>query len=208
MSTKIKICGITNKDDALAAAELGADLLGFIFSEQSPRQIKVKEAAKIIKLLPQKISTVGLFVNQEKLIVKLISEKCDFDYLQFHGNESPDYCESMRRNAKIIKAFRVKDEDSLKNLADYDVEMYLLDAYSKGKVGGSGNIFNWDLARKTKKFGKPIILAGGLRPENVAEAIKKVRPYAVDVSSGTEESPGKKNRHLMKRFIEQVRSAE
>ena len=206
MSTKIKICGITNVDDALAAAELGADLLGFIFTEKSPRKIKIKEAVKIINLLPDRVATVGLFVNQQELAVKLIFEQCGFTYLQLHGEESPYYCKRIGRKTKTIKAFRIKDETSLTKLADYKVDMFLLDSYSKDKFGGSGSVFNWDLAVKSKKFGKPIILAGGLTPKNVAKAIKKVKPYAVDVSSGTEKNPGRKDHKLMKEFIEQVKS--
>ncbi|MEA3329052.1 MAG: phosphoribosylanthranilate isomerase [Candidatus Omnitrophota bacterium] len=205
--TKVKICGITNLDDALAATELGADFLGFVFSQQSPRQIKIKQAVKIISSLPGNVSTVGLFVNQRGLLVKLASQECGFNYLQFHGDESPHYCQQIRKEVKIIKAFRVKDKDSLKNLADYDVDIYLLDAYNKDNFGGSGSMFNWDLAIEPKKIGKPIILAGGLTPKNVIKAIEKVRPYAVDVSSGIEKGPGRKDHKLIKKFIEQVRSA-
>ena len=204
--TKIKICGITNLDDALAATELGADFLGFVFSKQSPRQIKIKEAAKIISSLPENVSTVGLFVNQRELVVKLVSNECGLTYLQFHGDESPHYCKRIREEVKIIKAFRVKNKDSLRDIADYDVDMYLLDGYSKTGCGGSGSTFNWDLAIEPREIGKPIILAGGLTPKNVAEAVKKVRPYAVDVSSGTEKSPGHKDHKLIKEFIEQVKS--
>ena len=204
--TKIKICGITNLDDALAAADLGADLLGFVFSEKSPRQIKIGDAARIIKSLPKSVSTVGLFVNQTELAVKMIFDKCQLDYFQFHGDESPDYCDRLKEKGKIIKAFRIKDEQTIKSLADYDVEMYLLDAYQEDKFGGTGSVFNWDLAVRAKEYGKSIILAGGLKPENVARALRKVRPYAVDVSSGVEKNPGKKDVRLVKKFIEQVRS--
>ncbi len=204
---KIKICGITNLDDALLAADLGADFLGFVFSEKSPRQIKTKNAIAIIKLLPSSVSTVGLFVDQEELAVKMIFDKCRLDYFQLHGSESPDYCNRLKTKGKIIKAFRIKEEQSIEDLADYDVEMYLLDAYNEDKFGGTGEVFNWDLALKAKKYGRPIIIAGGLNPENVARALRRVRPYAVDVSSGVEKSPGKKDAQLMKKFIQQVRSA-
>lgn len=205
--TKIKICGITNLDDALAAADLGVDFLGFVFSEKSPRQIKIKDAIAIIKSLPSSVSTVGLFVDQEELAVKMIFDKCRLDYFQFHGGEPPDYCKRMKEKGKVIKAFRIKEEQSIEDLANYDVEMYLLDAYNEDKIGGTGAVFNWDLAVKAKKYSRPIIIAGGLNPENVTRALQKVRPYAVDVSSGVEKSPGKKNTQLMKKFIQQVRSA-
>jgi len=204
---KIKICGITNLDDALAAADLGVDFLGFVFSEKSPRQIKIKDAIAIIKSLPSSVSTVGLFVDQEELAVKMIFDKCRLDYFQFHGDESPDYCNRIKEKGKVIKAFRIKEEQSVEALADYDVEMYLLDAYNEDKFGGTGEVFNWDLAVKAKKYSRPIIIAGGLNPENVTRVLQKVRPYAVDVSSGVEKSPGKKDVQLMKKFIQQVRSA-
>ena len=204
---KIKICGITNLDDALAAADLGVDFLGFVFSEKSPRQIKIKNAIAIIKSLPSSVSTVGLFVDQEELAVKMIFDKCRLDYFQFHGGESPDYCKRIKEKGKVIKAFRIKEEQSVEALADYDVEMYLLDAYNEDKFGGTGEVFNWDLAVKAKKYSRPIIIAGGLNPENVTRVLQKVRPYAVDVSSGVEKSPGKKDVQLMKKFIQQVRSA-
>jgi len=204
---KIKICGITNLDDALAAADLGVDFLGFVFSEKSPRQIKIKDAIAIIKSLPSSVSTVGLFVDQEELAVKMIFDKCRLDYFQFHGGESPDYCERIKEKGKVIKAFRIKEERSIEDLANYDVEMYLLDAYNEDKFGGTGAVFNWDLAVKAKKYDRPIIIAGGLNPENVVRALQKVRPYGVDVSSGVEKSPGKKDAQLMKKFIQQVRSA-
>ena len=204
---KIKICGITNLDDALAAADLGVDFLGFVFSEKSPRQIKIKDAIAIIKSLPSSVSTVGLFVDQEELAVKMIFDKCRLDYFQFHGGESPDYCKRVKEKGKVIKAFRIKEERSIEDLANYDVEMYLLDAYNEDKFGGTGAVFNWDLAVKAKKYDRPIIIAGGLNPENVARALQKVRPYGVDVSSGVEKSPGKKDAQLMKKFIQQVRSA-
>jgi len=204
---KIKICGITNLDDALAAADLGVDFLGFVFSEKSPRQIKIKDAIAIIKSLPSSVSTVGLFVDQEELAVKMIFDKCRLDYFQFHGGESPDYCKRVKEKGKVIKAFRIKEERSIEDLANYDVEMYLLDAYNEDKFGGTGAVFNWDLAVKANKYDRPIIIAGGLNPENVVRALQKVRPYGVDVSSGVEKSPGKKDAQLMKKFIQQVRSA-
>ena len=206
--TKIKICGITNTADALAAIECGADMLGFVFTDQSPRQISLTSAIEIIKACPPAIVKVGLFVNQEEELVKDIVKKSQLDYLQFHGQEPPDYCRRVSKSGKIIKAFRVKDHDSLKILPDYDVEIYLLDSYREDKLGGTGHTFDWDLAISAKDYGRPIMLAGGLNPENVGQAVSRVRPYAVDVSSGIEKCPGKKDIKLMKEFIKEVRSYE
>jgi len=206
MATLVKICGITNKEDALAAAEFGVDLLGFVFSE-SPRQIEVNRAAEIVASLPPTVSTVGLFVNETEIVVEMIQDQMRLNYLQFHGDEDPDYCKRLKNERKVIKAFRIRDEASLVDIARYDVDLYLLDAYAKDARGGTGATFNWDLAIKAKEHGRPIILAGGLTPENVEDAIRKVRPYAVDVSSGIEASPGKKDHKLMEEFIRRAKSA-
>ena len=207
MATLVKICGITNKEDALAAAEFGVDLLGFVFSE-SPRQIEVNRAAEIVASLPPTVSTVGLFVNETEIVVEMIQDQMRLNYLQFHGDEDPDYCKRLKNERKVIKAFRIRDEASLVDIAKYDVDLYLLDAYAADARGGTGATFNWDLAIKAKEHGKPIILAGGLTPENVEDAIRKVRPYAVDVSSGIEASPGKKDHKLMEEFIRKAKSGK
>ena len=206
MATLVKICGITNKEDALAAAEFGVDLLGFVFTE-SPRRIEVNRAAEIVASLPPTVSTVGLFVNETEIVVKMIQDQMRLNYLQLHGDEDPDYCKRLKNERKVIKAFRIRDEASLVDIAKYDVDLYLLDAYAKDAMGGTGATFNWDLAIKAKEHGRPIILAGGLTPENVEDAIRKTRPYAVDVSSGIEASPGKKDHKLMEEFIRKAKSA-
>lgn len=191
---KVKICGITNIEDALSAVELGADALGFVFAP-SPRQVTHEKAKEIIKKLPPWISTVGVFVNEkpERIL------QMDLDWIQLHGEESPDYCRELGR--KIVKTIRVKEKSSLEKIPEYSVAGILLDTYDPALSGGTGKGFNWDLAIEAKKFGKPIILAGGLNPENVAEAIKRVQPYGVDISSGVESSPGKKDYEKMKQFI-------
>jgi phosphoribosylanthranilate isomerase len=206
MSTRIKICGITNLADAQAAVEAGADALGFIFYEKSPRRMTFPAVAKISKQLPLGILRVGVFVNAaEELITRAIAE-CGLSLLQFHGDEPPEFC--MQFGLMSMKAFRIRDAESLKELPQYPTEAWLLDAYSAENLGGTGEKFNWDLAVEAQKFGKPIFLAGGLTPENVAAAVRQVQPFGVDVSSGVESSPGKKDRARVRAFIANVRQAE
>lgn len=202
---KVKICGITNLEDALYAADCGADALGFIFYPKSPRFIEKTKAKEIISKLPPFITTVGVFVNESiENIVNTVHE-CNINIVQLHGDETPDYCSKLP--VKAIKAIRVKDEDSLKKMTEYKTSTFLLDAYSEYSYGGTGKIFNWDLAIKAKGYGR-IILSGGLTPDNVREGIKKVKPYAVDVSSGVEEMEGKKSKEKVREFIERVRSLD
>lgn len=195
---RVKICGITNIEDAEVAVELGADALGFVFAK-SPRQVTREQARAIIKDLPPFVSFVGVFVDEQVDTVKEICNFCTISTIQLHGSESPLYLNDFE-GYKIIKAFRIKEEDNLKPLANYKPHAFLLDSYRKGVMGGTGITFNWEFARQAHKYGT-IILSGGLTPENVKGAIQIVKPYAVDVSSGVESSPGKKDRLLMKRFI-------
>jgi len=203
MLIKIKICGITNSEDACAAASLGANALGFIFVPGTPRYIKPQAAARIISELPPFITTVGVFADASLEIVSETVRLCGLSAVQLHGSETPEYCREIER-AKLIKAFRVKDRNSLSSIPEYKVSAYLLDTYVKGKKGGTGETFNWELAREAKEYGK-IIIAGGLTPENVAQAIQHVQPYAVDVSGGVESSPGKKDHAKIRAFIENAR---
>jgi phosphoribosylanthranilate isomerase len=200
---KIKICGITNLEDALMVVEAGADALGFVFFKGSPRFIAPEQAAAIIRCLPPFVQTVGLFVNEGLTTVNSVADQCGLDIVQLHGEESPDYCHAVRR--RVIKAFRVKDAASLESLAGYCVAGCLLDAWSPVAHGGTGTTFNWGIAAQAAAS-RSIILAGGLTPENVAEAVVTVRPYAVDVSSGVESVPGKKDAGLVSRFIRATRS--
>ena len=202
---KIKICGITNTDDAIWVANLGADYLGLVFARDSKRKVNLERAKEIANAVPPYIKKVGLFVNEEPGIVNKVLALCRLDILQFHGQESPDYCNEFKGKAEIIKGFRIKDEESLNQIPQYDVDFYLLDAFVEGETGGTGQTFNWDLALKVKEFGRPLFLAGGLNPDNVVQAVKKVQPYAVDVASGVESSPRKKNVELMKEFIDKIR---
>lgn len=200
---KIKICGITNKKDALFAADYGVDALGFIFAE-SQRKISPFSAKRIIKTLPPFITRVGVFVNENENKVNEIADFCGLDAVQLHGNESPKYCKKIR--TKVIKAFRVKKREDLSDILKYDVCAILLDTYSRDKFGGTGKTFDWDIALYVKKFGIPLILSGGLNLSNIAHAIEQVQPYAVDISSGIEVDPGKKDIKKMKRVFEIVKS--
>ena len=205
MSTRVKICGITNPADAQAAVAAGADALGFIFYEKSPRFVSLKTAAEISKQLPPFIMRVGVFVDApEDFVLRAIGE-CSLILLQFHGDEPPEFCTQF--GLMSMKAFRIRDAESLKKIPDYLTDAYLLDAFSSTTLGGTGEKFNWDLAVAAQKFGKPIFLAGGLTPENVAEAVKKVRPFGVDVSSGVESAPGKKDHAKVKAFIQAAKAA-
>lgn len=205
MSTWVKICGITNLGDAQAAVEARADALGFVFYEKSPRYVTITAAATVSKQLPGFVLRVGVFVNALKAeVVRAIGE-CGLNLLQFHGDEPPEYCSQFELMS--MKAFRMRDAGTLRELTKYRTNAWLLDAYSPEAVGGSGEKFNWDLAVEAQKFGKPIFLAGGLTPENVAEAVRKVRPFGVDVSSGVEISPGKKDPAKLRAFINAVKSA-
>jgi phosphoribosylanthranilate isomerase len=199
---KVKICGTTSLKDAFLAVESGADAIGFIFYKMSPRNISQKEAKEIILQLPPFIETVGVFVNETSDKINRIAEQCKLNSIQLHGEESPALCRRVKR--KVIKAFRVKNADSLKSIASYDVSGFLLDSYNDGSKGGSGQVFDWNLALRVKKQG-PVILAGGLNPYNVFTAIHRVKPYGVDVCSGVEKSPGIKDHEKIREFIKSVR---
>ena len=191
MSVRVKICGITSIDDARAAVEAGADALGFMFYEPSPRCVTPELAAAIIGELPTHVAKVGVFVDADEAMVRATAATAGLDTLQFHGSESPDFC--ARFELRTIKAFRVKDSESLGQLPDYETDAWLLDSHVKGVPGGTGARFNWDLAVEAKRLGRPILLAGGLTPENAADAVGQIAPFGLDVSSGVEASPGRKD---------------
>jgi phosphoribosylanthranilate isomerase len=199
---RIKICGITNLEDALLAVELGADALGFVFAPSS-RQVTPDQAAAIIRELPPFVTTVGLVVDQDPLP---ILERCPVDVVQFHGSETPEQVARLGRRA--VKAFRVRAVEDLEALAQYrTVSAFLLDAYVPGLAGGTGRQFPWQLAVEAHRFGKPVIVAGGLTPENVGHCIATTAPHAVDVSSGVEAAPGRKDPEKLRTFIEGARAA-
>jgi phosphoribosylanthranilate isomerase len=204
MSVKVKICGITNVEDGLAAAAAGADALGFIFYGQSPRYLPIEKAAMITRDLPPQIVKVGVFVDAPKEMVFRAIGECGLNLLQFHGAELPAYC--LQFGLMSMKAFQMRGAESLAQLQHYKTDAWLLDAYSRDKLGGTGKRFNWDLALEARKSGRLIFLAGGLTPDNVAEAVKRVQPYAVDVSSGVETSPGRKDHVKVRAFIQAAKT--
>lgn len=205
MSVRVKICGITSVADALTAAEAGADMIGLMFYEGSPRHITIAQAAEISRSLSPFVLKVGVFVNPEEAQVMEAISACGLNLLQFHGDEPSDFCTQF--GLMSVKALRVQNAESIAALENYQTDAFLLDAYSKSGLGGTGEKFNWDLAVEARKFNKPIFLAGGLTPENVAAAVAQVRPFAVDVSSGVESTPGKKDAAKVRAFITAAKSA-
>jgi len=203
VSVRVKICGITSADDARAAVGAGADALGFMFYEPSPRCVTPEQAAAIIAKLPTHVAKVGVFVDADEAAVRTTAAMAGLDTLQFHGSEPPEFC--ARFELRTIKAFRVKDSGSLGQLPDYETDAWLLDSYVQGVPGGTGERFNWDLAVEAKRLGRPILLAGGLTPENVGEADGQVTPYGLDVSSGVEAAPGRKDAAKVAAFIASAR---
>ena len=195
---KVKICGITNLEDALAVVRWGADALGFVFAP-SPRQVTLQQVAQIVAELPPFVCKVGVFVDSELQEVKETMRACGLDLAQLHGSESPGFCQELF--PRVIKSFRVKDESVLDLLPQYRVGAYLLDSYDASLRGGTGQSFDWGIARKARHYG-PIILSGGLSSANVRQAIDRVRPYAVDVSSGVESNPGVKDHAKLQAFLE------
>ena len=205
MSVKVKICGLTNRADAEAAAAAGADLLGFIFAAASPRRLTVSAAADLTRELPMHVVKVGVFVNPPDDLVRQAVGVCGLGFLQFHGDEAPAFCTQF--GVRSMKAFRMRDAQSLRALPDYATDAWLLDTYAAKQAGGTGQTFNWDLAVAARELGRPIFLAGGLTPANVADAVRRVRPFAVDVSSGVERSPGQKDHAKVAAFIQAAKGA-
>jgi phosphoribosylanthranilate isomerase len=205
--TRVKVCGITHPDDARDAVLLGADAIGLNFYEKSPRYIDASGAAAIIESLPALVSVVGVFVNHPNPQgLEDFALSLGLHAVQLHGNESPDYC-SMIQRVKVIKAIRADSHFKVESLRSYGNRVFLLDSATPQRFGGSGQTFDWDLVYGANAFGS-IVLAGGLNPENVAEAVSRLHPFAVDVCSGVETSPGKKHYDKMRRFIEAVRRVD
>jgi len=203
--TRVKICGITSAEDALAAVEAGADALGLVFVPGTPRFVHPDAAPGILRGLPPFVSTVGVFLDQPLEEVLRIAAGLKLHAVQLHGHESEAFSRGV--SLPVIKALRVRDAESLRPIDSYPARAFLLDAYVEGRPGGTGTRISWELALRAKGR-TPIILSGGLRPENVAEAIRLVRPFAVDVSSGVERSPGQKDHRKVREFIVNVRHAD
>lgn len=204
--TKVKICGITSVEDAAAAVDAGADALGFIFYRKSPRYIEPAMAKRIIMSLPPLVAAVGVFVDEEQQTVRNLMDDCGLSLAQLHGQESAAYCQELGR--PVLKALRVKDRSSFLALAECQgragVRGFVLDAFSDQAYGGTGQVIDWQLAAEAARAAH-ILLAGGLTPDNVAQAIQSVQPYGVDVSSGVEREPGKKDHEKVRAFIRAVR---
>ncbi len=206
MAVRVKICGITRLEDARAACEAGADALGFVFYARSPRHLAIEQARSLVTALPPFVTSVGLFVDAEPAFVRQALKEVPLDLLQFHGGESPDECRGFGR--PYLKAVRVRPgADLLKYATEYhDALGLLLDAYVSGVPGGTGERFDWSLI--PAHLPKPVVLSGGLTPENVAEAVEQIRPWAVDVSSGVEARPGVKDATKVAAFIEHAKRAK
>ena len=207
--TKVKICGITNLQDAKVSLDLGADMLGFNFYEKSPRYISPQDAKPLINDLPGETITIGVFVNTDCRNIGEHADLLGLRAVQLHGDESNEFLSSLRRytDAKIIKAIRVGPNFDLGSIKESAADAVLLDAFSVGQFGGTGKQFEWSIAAEGVKLTSELILAGGLLPENVADAVCAVRPYAVDVASGVESSPGKKDPEKLRNFIKNAKRA-
>ena len=200
---KVKVCGMTNLKDTLLAVEEGSDAVGFIFYKKSPRSVTMKLVREIVLELPPFVDTVGVFVDETADQINKIADYCNLDMVQLHGGESPTFCKRMRR--RVIKAFRVIDMQSVKNISNFQVSGFILDTFSESLHGGTGKVFDWNLALPAKKFG-PVIMAGGLTPNNVRQAIQRVRPYGVDVCSGVESEPGIKDHKKIRFFLKNAKA--
>ena len=199
---KVKICGITNYEDAVAALDMGADLLGFNFYPKSPRFIKPEKAVQIINKLPAFIDVAGIFVNASIDQIQEVKNLCSLDWVQLHGNENPQFCrELLSYNVRVMKAIRVKDQTDIKKADDYFTDAILLDAFHPERYGGTGLTFDWNIIGH---IGKRVFLAGGINPDNVVDAVK-LGVYGIDVCSGIEEKPGKKDHKKMKKLFDNIR---
>lgn len=202
--TRVKICGITNLVDALAAVEAGADALGFNFYQKSPRYLSPRDARAIVRELPSDVLCVGVFVNESKEAVEDAVAESRVAAAQLHGDESPEFCEELSVK-RVFKALRAREGFEVSAATAYKTEAVLLDAYDPRAWGGTGLTCDWELARRVREAVPRLYLAGGLTPANVAEALRTVEPYGVDVCGGVERAPGWKDHALVRRFVEVVR---
>ncbi len=202
---RVKVCGITNWTDAARAVEAGADALGFNFYPRSPRYIPPEEAARIVERLPERVTTVGVFVNEQTELIDSIMRAAGLDVVQLHGSEPARQVAMLAQHWPVIKAFRLRPDSPVQRVRLYSAATaFLVDAFVPGCWGGTGNTANWRLARRVARYG-PLILAGGLRAENVEAAVRRVRPFAVDVCSGVESRPGQKDVEKLKAFFAVIR---
>jgi len=213
MRIRVKFCGITSVEDRDDAIKSGADAIGLVFFKDSPRFVALEKAMEIVEDMPPFVSVTGIFVNEDMEFIEECIERLGLNAVQLHGDEDVKYCLKFSalkfiKGVKLIKAIRVRDRESLAVIEDCPADAILLDAYRKDMYGGTGKGFDRSLAIIAKEYGKNLIISGGLSPDNVYEIIKEIRPYGVDVSSGIESSPGRKNLELMEEFIEEVRRAE
>ena len=205
--TKVKICGITNLEDALLSVQLGADALGFNFYPESPRYVSPEQIRVILERLPVNILTIGVFVDADIDTIKTIVHTTGLAAVQLHGSENAEFAKKLRENidVPVIKAFRVSNAFKAEDVSQFDVDAILLDAYSPNLYGGTGETFDWEIANQVREIFPKIYLAGGLSSDNVRQAIDEVAPFAVDVCSSVESSPGKKDPELLKRFIAEAK---
>jgi len=204
----VKICGVTRLEDALVAVEAGADAVGFVLVPSSPRALQRDRIEEILKALPRTVLTVGVVADEDPEFLHDLLRICPFGALQFHGEESPEQVLMFKGKVRTIKAFRVKSQEVLKEIPKYrGVDAVLLDAYDPNRLGGTGISLDWSWVQQAKTFGIPVIVAGGLTPQNVGYVVKQVAPYGVDVSSGVESSVGKKDPNLVRQFIRQAKSS-
>jgi phosphoribosylanthranilate isomerase len=207
--TFIKICGITNVDDALAAVAAGADALGFNFYKPSPRYVTPHNVREIIAKLPLSVLTVGVFVNEESpQSVRSIANEAGITALQLHGDEAPGYCRELSKDRYVIKTLSVADDFKIEMVQGYNVEAIMLDTKHNALRGGTGRVFDWSIARDVNEVVPKLFLAGGLSPENIEDAIEIVRPYAIDACSALEDEPGRKNHERMRAFVETARGVK
>lgn len=206
--TFIKICGITNLEDASAAVAAGVDALGFNFYNLSPRYITPERAREIIQQLPRSVLPVGVFVNESAEMITHVADETGITTVQLHGDESPTYCADVAANFSVFKALAASRDTDMRLAGEYEVEAFLLDTEDRTLRGGTGRVFDWSIAQQFKTFTPKLILAGGLSSENIQSAIETVRPYGVDACSSLEDTPGKKNHECMRVFVERARSVK
>ncbi|MBM3821656.1 MAG: phosphoribosylanthranilate isomerase [Verrucomicrobia bacterium] len=206
MRPRIKICGLTRPEDAKICSDLGVDAIGLMFYAGSKRHVTLEQACAVVSPLAPFVARVGVFVNPAAGEVREAVARCGLSAVQLHGEETPEFCRQFA-GLNIIKAFRVRDRTVLENLPHFQISAWLLDAHVEGAHGGTGARFDWDIAAEATALGKPVILAGGMNPDNVADAVRRVRPYGVDVSSGVESAPGLKDVRKIEAFLKAVSSA-